>query len=69
MTTQGADLRIGEFGIAALGTAAMTKSHELGAKIDACSFADVRYAMAEIILFPRQVYFSAAVFPLKLMQQ
>ena len=48
MTTQSADLCIGEFSVAAFGTTAVTQSHELGAELNSGSLTDVRYAMAEI---------------------
>jgi len=63
VTTQGADLRIGEFGVAALSTAAVTQSHELGVEINSGSFTYVREAMAEMIFFPWQVYLTERLFP------
>jgi hypothetical protein len=50
---QSADLCIGEVGIAALGNAAVAKSHELHIEIDAGCFTNFRHPMTEIILLPR----------------
>jgi hypothetical protein len=41
----------------------MTQSHELDAEINSGSFTYLCEAMAEMILFPREMYFSAAVHP------
>jgi hypothetical protein len=61
VSTQSADLRIGEVGVAAFSVAAVAKSHELDAKINTGGLTNLRYLMPKVVRLPREVYFSASV--------
>jgi hypothetical protein len=51
MTTQRADLRVRQIGIAALRIAAMPQTHEFGFEINSCSGTDGSYSMAVTTLY------------------
>jgi hypothetical protein len=48
-------------GVTGFGIAAVAQAHELGAKFNSSRGTNCCHAVAEIIHFPREMYFSAAV--------